>query len=143
MVSAFLRRGMACLFLVLTGSLVGCGGVKLEPVEGKAMADGKPVTNGSLLFKPDAAKGNTSTLEPAGQIDSSGNYKMFTNHKPGAPAGWYKVIVIATEPIDPKDPYAPRKSFVDGKYNGEQTTDLALEVIANAPPGAYDLKMKN
>jgi len=129
--------------VALTWLSLGCsGGEQLLPVEGTAYVDGRPLKNGSLLFKPDASKGNNGTLEPAAQIGADGKYKLYTTQKPGAPPGWYKVIVIATEPIDPNDLYAPRKSYIHAKYSAEQTTDAALEVVAKPEPGAYDLQLK-
>jgi hypothetical protein len=68
---------------------------------------------------------------------------MFTNRKEGAPPGWYKVVVIAAEPLNPDDPYTPGKSYIAVKYNAPQTTDLSLEVVASPKPGAYDLEMTN
>jgi hypothetical protein len=122
----------------------GCGGVRLVPVEGKILVDNEVLQNGegSVVFKPDAAKGNTSTLEPGGVIESDGKYKMYTNQKPGAPLGWYKVIATATEPPDPKNPSATRKSLISPKYVDEKITDLAVEVVDNPAAGAYDLRMK-
>jgi hypothetical protein len=93
-----------------------------------------------VSFRPDAARGNTTRYEPAGQIDASGNYKLITAGKDGAPPGWYKVSVVAVEPIDPGDPYAPRKSIVNRKY-GTPDSGLAVEVVAEPAPGAYDLKL--
>jgi len=109
-------------------------------VEGKVTVDGQPLTMGSLLFRPNAEKGNTSKLEPAGSIDSSGNYKLYTNSKPGAPLGWYKVTVAAQTQADSTNPGAAT-SLVAAKYNAADTTDLSVEVVATPAPGAYDLKL--
>lgn len=131
-------------FLVALIFLAGCSGERLEPVEGKVLVEGEPLAHGSFLLKPDAAKGNNSKLdhEPAGLVESAGVYRIYTNKRPGAPAGWYKVVVIGQEPIDPNNPYAPRKAFINAKYNSEQTTDVRIEVTPNAPAGAYDLNLK-
>jgi hypothetical protein len=139
-VRAFLAAAALC-------SLQGCGRepldkLKLVPVVGKVTVHGAPLTAGTLSFRPDAAKGNTQTYEPAAGIDKEGNYQVKTARREGAPPGWYKVMLVSNEPIDLKDPYGPRKSPIDTKYNALETTDLRLEVTENAAPGAYDLKVQ-
>jgi hypothetical protein len=104
--------------------------------------NGKPLTTGSVSFRPDRAKGNTSKYEPAGEIDAQGNYKMYTPVKPstpqeGVPPGWYKVAVVSGEP----DAYPPRALFIHPRYVDVATSGLSLEVVEGAPPGAYDLKL--
>src|SRR5262249_13520830 len=101
------RPGRRCLVLLLAGCCAwgdGCGvsGRRMGPVAGKVRVDGKPLTTGSVSFRPDKAKGNTSTYEPAGDIDADGNYKLYTPvradaPKEGAPPGWYRVAVISAE----------------------------------------------
>ena len=130
------RRAFALCFITLAA---GCGGERLEPVEGRISVNGKPLPRAGLLFKP---IGDAMPVEPAGNVEADGVYKIFTNKRPGAPAGSYKVIVIAQEPIDPDNPYVPRSSLIDTKYNTEATTDLTIEVRAGAPAGAYDLDLK-
>ena len=128
--------------LLLCLALSGCDSAgKVLPVQGKVLLDGTPLSTGSLVFKPDATKGNNSTLQPASDISTDGTYNLFTREKPGAPAGWYKVGVVAEGPASATDPYAPRKSLVAQKYNDPETSGLAVEVVENPAPGAYDLKL--
>jgi hypothetical protein len=103
--------------------------------------DGAPLATGSLTYKPDAAKGNTSSLEPAATIGSDGSYTLYTKEKPGAPPGWYKVRVVAEGPANPADPYAPVKSLIPARWNDAETSGLTVEVVASPPAGAYDLKL--
>jgi hypothetical protein len=49
----------------------------------------------------------------------------------GAPPGWYKVTIWS-----PDDKQIPAHQ----KFTGVSTTPLSIEVVADAPPGAYDLK---
>ncbi|HZY84510.1 MAG TPA: hypothetical protein VFE78_06750 [Gemmataceae bacterium] len=147
-----------CLPLVLSGLLVaalaaGCGdasGVgRTFPVAGKVLLNNAPFTakNTVILFKPDAARGNTSPFEPSGTVDAEGNYSLTTRGKNGAPAGWYKVVVTAreeAEPVHPKGPQRHRpvsKSLLPAKYGQAQTTDLSIEVVEKPAAGAYDLKL--
>src|SRR5262249_9210024 len=118
------------------------------PVSGKVTLQNVPLTAKStiVLFKPDASRGNTSPFEPAGTVDAAGNYTVKTKAKNGAPPGWYKVMVTARDEAAPQHPSDPRhrpaaKSLVPAKYGSEKTTNLAIEVVANPAPGAYDLKL--
>ncbi|HMC10721.1 MAG TPA: hypothetical protein VKH44_05505 [Pirellulaceae bacterium] len=131
------------LSVVLLASLAGCnssGVGRIVPVKGKITVDGKPLTIGSLVFKPDAAKGNPSQFGPAATIAADGSYSLFTKEKQGAPLGWYKVGVVAQE-ADPGNPYGPMKSLVPQRYNDAESSGLAIEVVAAPTPGTYDLKL--
>src|SRR4051812_9573839 len=93
---------LPALVLILALVAPGCGdeGVgKTYPVRGKVTLDGQPLVSKTavVLFKPDAAKGNTTPFEPAASVDSAGGYTLHTKKQRGAPPGWYKVIVTATE----------------------------------------------
>jgi hypothetical protein len=147
-------RGALVPALVLLSVLTaGCGddsGVgKTLPVAGKVTLDDKPVTATStiVLFKPDSAKGNTSTFEPTATVDSGGNYTLSTRGKRGAPPGWYKVTVTATElrsdaATDPHRHSRPSpRSLLPAKYGQAATTPLSIEVVESAASGAYDLKL--
>jgi hypothetical protein len=120
------------------------------PVAGQVTLDGRPLAakSATVLFKPDAARGNKSTFEPVGRVDEDGNYELLTQGKRGAPPGWYKVIVTALNE-DPKHPSGPHRerrpvarSLVPARYGLAATTDLAVEVVENPAAGAYDLKLK-
>src|SRR5262245_59045081 len=140
------------LVLLLIPLAPGCGddGVgKTYPVAGSVTIDGEPLVSKTavVLFKPDAAKGNTTPHEPAASLDSSGNYTLYTKKQRGAPAGWYKVVVTATETESPppaKGPVTKRplpRSLVPGKYGQATTTPLEIEVVSTPASGAYDLKL--
>jgi len=122
-------------------SAAGCGssGPSTVPVSGKITVDGQPLAKGSLRFVPDSAKADSPNSEPAGTIEG-GSYSVFTGGKPGAPVGKYKVAVVSQDEIDSTNPQPP-KSAVNPKYNDPQTSTLSVEVVSNAPPGAYDLKL--
>ena len=138
----------------------GCGSDpnapgKLIPVTGKVLIAGQPLllpegAEGSVSFRPDETKGNTSTFEPVGIMDREGNYQLKTAGKAGAPPGWYKVGVAAGFPLyitdrptkEQREQMAkPPKSLIDRKYETVQTSGLAIEVVENPESGAYDLKL--
>jgi hypothetical protein len=145
----FLRPAATFLIVFLSA---GCGdnsGVgKTYSVAGKVMLDNKPLAadSATVLFVPDAAKGNVSPFEPAGNVDEEGNYRLLTKGKEGAPPGWYKVIVtaLADSPQHPKGPqrdHPVARSLVPASYGQAKTTKLAVEVVENPAAGAYDLKL--
>jgi hypothetical protein len=130
----------------------GCGddsGVaKTYPVNGKVYIDGEPLAERTtvVLFKPDLARGNASPFEPSGTVDPTGSYTVSTKGKSGALPGWYKVIVTATAPETAFPPgkrlhHPHPKSLLPAKYGVAKSTDLAVEVVENPAPGAYDLKL--
>jgi hypothetical protein len=144
-----LVRASAPLLLALAAA--GCGdgsGVgRTLPVNGTITLDDKPLTAAStvVLFKPDKAKGNLSTFEPTGTVDEQGHYRLVTGGKKGAPPGWYKVCVTATAgPTQGGGGRAHRpaaRSLVPSRYGQAATTPVAVEVVEDPPPGAYDLKL--
>lgn len=139
-VSSWRTLGCMGLCVVLAGAF-GCGrsGPALVPVEGQVTFQGRPLKTGSLVFQPDAAKGNASTSTPSGTIGPEGRYKLYTQEKPGAPPGWYKVGIVAQE-APPNDPYAMR-SLIPQRYADPQTSGISIEVSAKAPAGAYDIQL--
>jgi len=135
------RRWVGLLLFGIGAALLGCsGGPRQAPVEGKVLADGKALTRGSVAFHPDDKKGNTATKPSGGDIAENGAYKVFTDGKPGAPLGWYRVTVVSQSEADSANPEAV-KSFVGEKYSDPARTPLSIEVTAAPAAGAYDLKV--
>ena len=134
----FLAQTCLLALLALAG---GCGAGSLVPVKGKVTVDGTPLTTGSLVFKPDAAKGNASQVDSSAEISADGSYSLFTRQKEGAPPGWYKVGVVAQGPANPADPYSPQKSLIAERYNNAESSGVAVEVVASPAAEAYDLRL--
>lgn len=133
-------RAAACLLLALAAGCSDKVGKRL-PVEGRVLLGEKPLTgmSGMVVFIPDAEKGNKTEFRPTGAIDAEGKYRLATEGKPGAPAGWYKVTVTATPPgTGDREVVAP---VVHARYAVEKTTTLSVEVVAAPADGAYDLKV--
>ncbi|HEX3147593.1 MAG TPA: hypothetical protein VHR66_05880 [Gemmataceae bacterium] len=135
-------RRLAYVLLSLLTLTTGCGrtGGKLHPVSGRVLVDGAPLTTGGVRFQPDQSRGNTSTAEPVGQIRPDGSYSLSTNGRPGAPAGWYKVSVNGSGPIDSAKPFA-NQSPLARRFSNPETAGLAVEVLPSAASGAYDLNL--
>src|SRR5579859_6703881 len=135
-------RQLAAVALVLC--LAGCGAPesKFIPVTGKVTYKGEALPTGSVVFVADASKGNTTPHEPRGIIDATGNYQVTTAGKPGAPAGWYKIAVLANKPQDTKNPYGMPVSLIPKKYGDAAQSGLSIEVVAPPASGSYDLTLK-
>jgi hypothetical protein len=124
----------------------GCGSsLKLIPVSGKVTLDGQPLSGGQVTFAPleTSSTGEPDSKQPpapVGTIDSSGNYKVYTNGKEGAPAGKYKAVVTPSM-VPMGDSKGPPSVPFDKKYSSPKDSPLAIEVVEGAAPGAYDLKM--
>jgi hypothetical protein len=133
--------------VVLLVLIVGCrgpsGAGKLVRVSGRVTVGSQPLTRGTVSFRPDASRGNNTLHEPYGEIDAQGIYRLFTAGNPGAPLGWYKVLVVSMDDVDPDNPYALRKSFINPRYGQLETSGLALEVLEQPADGAYDLPLAN
>jgi hypothetical protein len=140
--------GMVSLVFAVLGLAVvpaGCGDRSdvggTVPVVGKVTVNGKPVKAGTVSFRPDKSKGNTSVHEPYGEIDADGNYKLFTGKKEGAPVGWYRVAVFAGEPVEVGNLSGQARWYANPKYAAAESSGLTVEVVEQPAPGAYDLKL--
>ncbi len=129
------RLALVLVFAAAILTAAGCSGS--QAVSGKVTVDGKPLTAGSVRYVPDKDKGNTATVEPVGTINESGTYVLYTNGKAGAPAGHYKVAVVAQDKVDNTKP-TEIKSLIDPKYNNAENSGLEVEVKSG---GSYDLKV--
>jgi hypothetical protein len=126
-------RAAACALALLAAA--GCGGPKIVAVSGTATVDGKPLAGFVLTFNPDTSKGHSGRMDCSGRIGGDGRYSLlmddgFKQYK-GVPPGWYKVTIWSPDDVP---------LLVHKKYTNIQTTDLSVEVVPDAPPGAYDLK---
>jgi hypothetical protein len=133
--------GLWCSSVLAVG-MAGCSEPREElvRVEGKVRVGNQPLTTGTVIFVPDATRGNRSKEEPRGEIDPEGRYRLFTGAREGVQPGWYKVAVTAAEQLNPNNPYFT-KWLIPEKYIDTRTSNLALQVLKNAPSGAYDLQL--
>lgn len=131
---------LASLFITISG----CGASdeigKRVKVEGIVTVDGTPLPNGSLSFRADETKGNLQKHQPYAMIDPDGKYKIMTLEKEGCAPGWYKVVVESTEPM-PEGVMKMPVSRINKKYNDIRQSGISIEVVENAAPGQYDIKL--
>jgi hypothetical protein len=139
------RRRVLLLVFLSTWAGSGCGKDEspLLPVVGQVLLDGRPLTTGTVSFRPDPSRGNASLHHPTGVIDAAGNYRLFTARKEGAPPGWYKVLVMADKNQTVGKEIHPRRPawLVNVKYTQVETTTVVVEVVKQPPPAAYDLQL--
>lgn len=128
-----------CICALLT--VPGCGSrFKPVPVSGMVMVDGQPLTHFRVSFVPDTVKGNNTPVACMAPIDEQGHYDLRTTAVKsadggrGAPLGWYKVVLLTGAPGDPE-------CDVDPIFTDPNRTPLSIEVVDNAEPGHYDLKL--
>jgi hypothetical protein len=115
---------------LLLAALAGCGGDRINPVEGKIVwEDGSPATElaGShVIF--DLPEKQTSAR---GIVQEDGTFRLTTN-KPddGALAGDYKVLVVEAnrKPLGGPDPTELAPGVVDSRYASPATSDLRTTV---------------
>lgn len=134
-------------FIALGGgfSLVGCTESKpsdLVPVTGRVTLDGRPLTSGSISLRADAGE---TWHQPTGVISGNdGEFVVYTNGRPGAPPGQYRVIVFASEPASDRNgaahPGLPR-SLVPKRYNDPKSTPLRLTVAPPPAPTHHDFEV--
>jgi hypothetical protein len=150
------RRATALLLGVAAAALAGCGGgpppVKLYPVRGKILVGEKPVKEGTIQLRADQARGNTTWEQPVAAIQPDGTFEVTTNGKPGAPPGWYRVLVLADNfkvvdpPPSPVWPNYPEgflpKPLVNDRYLYFNQTDVSVEVVEDPPEEGYVLRLK-
>jgi hypothetical protein len=139
------RLAMPRLLAVLFAASVvsGCAdssGPRLIEVKGKVYLGDQPLTGGSVSFRPQEPGSNPGP-EPYGTIEKDGTYTMYTNQKPGAPMGKYYVLVVSTEDSEQGGATVTPKSLIDPKYADPDSKLLPIEVVENAAPGKYDLKL--
>jgi hypothetical protein len=127
------------------GPLAGCsrnlplpsGAGPIVPVEGRVLLGDQPLKGGIVRFHPfDFTEDNCLTQ---GFIDTEGRYSLSCYHpyqEKGAPSGKYRVT------IEPASDEARQDGMVQGRYKDPEKTSLVITVEANAPAGAYDLKLE-
>jgi hypothetical protein len=132
-----LRRGTCLVRALFLGAWLACFGCgeRRADVSGKATVDGKPLNSKliTILFAPDLD--NPLKKIPSGVLDDQGNYTMSTGATERVPLGRYRVHVH-WDSKNAKGQLCP----VHSRFLDSGLTTLAVEVVANPSPGAYDLK---
>ena len=132
------------LVAIYCAFVIGCSNDSgLTSVSGIVTVDGKPVTEGTIMFYP------TGGRPAASQIAPDGSYELTSFKRgDGVPAGNHKVTISAYTTIRPKNAVAPTNIneeteanmaegkivwLVDKKYSKLQTSKITAEVKAGEP----------
>ena len=106
--SRFVQTSLGCLVLIVAA---GCGGPKMATVVGTVTYNGDPITGGTLLFGPVAAKGDANPGAPAtAKIQSDGSFKLGT-YRPGdgAIVGRHRIVFTPpTQELSEEQRHDPR-----------------------------------
>lgn len=120
--------------LALTLLVLGAGCRRpptLQPVSGKVTYKGAVLTNGLVVFTPDAGRGESGPIA-LGTIRADGNYTLATGETAGISPGWYRVTVAAfSAPLaaqPPADRFAAPVSLLPEKYRDPELSLLRCEV---------------
>ena len=130
-----LRLGALALALLVLG--FGCRrSTVLHAVAGKVTYRGAALTNGIVVFTPDATRGESGP-SAIGTIHEDGSYSLNTGDATGAGSGWYRVTVAAfTTPVPrttmPAPPHSPLPVLPD-KYRDPALSMLRCQVKADQP----------
>ena len=122
--------------LIFAVILAGCGGpegrMKLYPVRGKVLVDGRPATGMDVVLYPDTALADKNADFPRAVVMEDGTFLISTYEAgDGAPAGTYKVSILSggdpasSEDIQFKKP-KPRTGIE--RYRDPTSSGLALTV---------------
>lgn len=127
-------RGVFYYSLALTAvlSVFGCGDGRRErvPVAGQVLIDGKPLTQGQILFVPPEGRASQ------GKLDSEGRFRLTCfDENDGAVRGTHRIAITSAEPISPTKTrwFAPKK-LADPRTSGlsqeirEAVNNLVLEI---------------
>jgi hypothetical protein len=100
-------------------------------VQGTVFFRGAPLSQGTIVFTPDASRGSSGPLARS-EIFANGSYDLRTGDKPGALVGWYRVTVVAVEnPVTlAVGGFAVPRSLVPEKYRDPELSGLECEVRA-------------
>jgi hypothetical protein len=107
-----LRRAPWFVLLLMSLLHAGCGGgLKLAPVEGRVLVNGKPVNHILVTFVPDTTR-NTLAPNSSGITDDDGYYQLICDdggHRPGAVIGAHRITLIDLDNVKlPARAAAPR-----------------------------------
>jgi hypothetical protein len=140
---------VACAALILAAYfLTSPGGHDLYPVEGTVVVARSPnaltrCTHGRVWLHPDGSRGNQCSLTPMADLRNDGTYRVYTDGRPGAPPGWYRVTVLAVGLGDKTSKRnAKQMILIPAKYTELESSDLVFEVTPDVQPGRYDLVLR-
>jgi hypothetical protein len=112
--------------LVLAGC--GSGGNQAEPVTGRVLYRGAPLTGGTIVFAPDPERGGDGPLA-WGEIGPDGQYTLKNDVGEGAVAGWHRVTFSAAPGTKLPSRYSdPARSGQTCEVKSGQANEINFEL---------------
>lgn len=131
----FAAPGFSALLLLI--ALGGCGpGVKLVPVRGRVLVDGKPLSSGSVMLQPKAGPAARGQIGADGAFEL-GTYQPGDGVRPGLAA--VRVTSVASVQATPDQEQPPGKSLIPQRYADFATSGLTVDVAAGMQPVDIEL----
>lgn len=133
-----------CLLVVVSCTLIGCGGgdPRIVPVTGVVTYKGQPIVKINVMFSPTDATGQIAE----GTSDDTGKFVMQTQQpNDGAMMGDYKVSFKYVQDIDYDMPgftggVKPEPSPIPAKYADENKSGFTATVKSSNEPFQFDLE---
>jgi hypothetical protein len=134
-----MRVGWLVRLIVLAAALPGCGDrqPKRVLVRGRVLYQGKPLSGGTIVFTPDADRGNYGPLAHA-PIEADGTYRLTTDGGVGASPGWHRVT-IAPAPAPPAKARDARPNPME-RFRHPELSGLGREVTQD-PENVIDFNI--
>lgn len=122
---------ISALALVLL-TWIGCGRGEptLVPTEGRILYRGNPIDAGTIVFTPDAERGNSGPIARA-EIQPDGKFRLRSDDRDGIVPGWHRITVAGSSkrvlvPTHYRDPDRSRLSR-EIKIPGGVAVELQLD----------------
>src|SRR5437899_94773 len=109
--------------------LAGCGrdAPPLTPVRGQVFYQGRALSQGLIVFTPDADRGGSGPCAK-GDIQADGSYRLTTEGQTGAAAGWHRITVAAVE--TPLGGTGRPRMLVPNRYSDPELSGQFREIHA-------------
>ncbi|MBN2217043.1 MAG: hypothetical protein JW719_06675 [Pirellulales bacterium] len=119
---ATMLAALGILALLVGGC--GRGGPPLAAVSGVVALDGKPLSQGRVLFVAERGQGANGT------IDEQGRFTLATDGRPGASVGRHRVAVVSTRevPPSPGETLAGAEWLIPQHYGNPDQSGLVFDV---------------
>lgn len=114
---------------------VGCKGrtedgrLKVLPVSGKLLVNGRPAAKAEVFFHPVDKSGARESIRPFAQVQADGSFRLSTYDTfDGAPAGQYQVTVVWPSVVKVDGDDMPGPDWLRGRYSKPGQSGLTVAV---------------
>lgn len=121
-------------------SQTGCGPLLDATVTGIVTLDGKPLSQGEVVFHPIDKKRAQMAV---GKINPDGSYKLFTAGMEGALNGEYKITIVASNGLPATAESKMRKATLTTPLRYSLETQSPERRRVKSGPNVFPLKLKS